>query len=231
MKSAWGPRVPAESSGIAGRPESYFRRPDEQAWAARWGIVRSDVTFSDADYIRAAIAVGSTANGVLALRIMWGTMGHVVEKRRRIYPDLVDDADLLHRAFGHTRFIYLRRDDVGAQAVSWSRAEQTDVWFEAVASPQELPAREPRFDLAQIDTFRRLIEEHNAAWQEWFASEGIRPHSVRYEDLSADPVNVARAVLDVLGLELPRGRQVKVRHRRLGDQLNAEWIGRYRARQ
>jgi hypothetical protein len=36
---------------------------------------------------------------------------------------------------------------------------------------------------------------------------------------------------NVLGLELPRGRQIQVRHRRLGDQLNAEWIGRYRARQ
>lgn len=27
-----------DSTGIAGHPESYFREPGEQEWAARWGI-------------------------------------------------------------------------------------------------------------------------------------------------------------------------------------------------
>ena len=67
------------------------------------------------------------------------------------------------------------------------------------------------------------------AWRTWFASVGVRPHVVRYEDLDADPVGTAREVLDFLGLELPSGRPIETRNRRLADELNARWIDRYRA--
>ena len=49
---------------------------------------------------------------------------------------------------------------------------------------------------------------------------------MRYEDLDADPVGVVREVLDFLGLELPRGRPIETRQRRLADELNARWIDR-----
>ena len=70
---------------------------------------------------------------------------------------------------------------------------------------------------------------HNSAWRAWFASVGIEAHVVRYEDLDADPVGVARDVLGFLGLKLPPGGRIKTRHRRLADELSAEWIDRYRA--
>ena len=52
---------------------------------------------------------------------------------------------------------------------------------------------------------------------------------MRYENLDADPVGVAREVLDFLGLELAPGHRVEKRHRRLADELSAEWIERYQA--
>jgi LPS sulfotransferase NodH len=54
------------------------------------------------------------------------------------------------------------------------------------------------------------------------------PHLVWYEELDADPVGVTRGVLDFLRLELPAGREILARHRRLADELNAQWIDRYR---
>jgi trehalose 2-sulfotransferase len=219
-----------ESTGVAGRPESYFRQPDEPSWANRWGIVSSpDGRFSYADYVRAALAEGRTPNGVFAARIMWGTLDEVISKLAMIYPDSSgSDAGLLNRAFGRTRFICLRREDVLAQAVSWLRAEQTGVWFQTDQSAPPLPQPEPRFDPGRIGELGRMIDEHNAAWRRWFASAGVRPHRVRYEDLDADPVGVTRGVLGFLGLELPPGRDILVRHRRLADELNAEWIQRSR---
>jgi LPS sulfotransferase NodH len=218
-----------DSAGVAGHPESYFRRQGEQEWAARWGIVNpSDGTFSFVGYVRAAIAAGSTANGVFAARIMWETLDEVVAKLAPVYPDIAgSDNDLLNRAFGRTRFIYLRRDDVVAQAVSLLRAEQTNVWHETAQDPQE-PEREPRFDFDLVDERVRIIEEHNAAWRDWFASAGIRPHLVRYEELAAEPVRIARSVLGFLGLDLPADREIVVRYRRLADELNAQWIDGYR---
>lgn len=67
------------------------------------------------------------------------------------------DVDLLQRAFGGTRFIYLRRGDAVAQAVSLLRAEQTNVWFETTQAALEEPEREPRFDLDELRARVRLV--------------------------------------------------------------------------
>jgi trehalose 2-sulfotransferase len=218
-----------DSTGIAGHPESYFRAPSEQEWAACWGIAGpSDGRFSYAGYLQAAITAGSTGNGVFAARIMWGTLGEVAAKLAPVYPDLAGpDLALLNRAFGRTRFVYLFRRDVVAQAVSLLRAEQTNVWFETGPARHE-PEQEPRFDLDQIQERVQLIEEHNTAWRQWFTSARIQPHLVQYEDLAATPISVARGVLSFLGLQLPAGREITVQHRRLADDLNAQWIDRYR---
>jgi LPS sulfotransferase NodH len=145
-----------------------------------------------------------------------------------VYPGHAGSAaGLLSAAFGRTCFVYLRRGDVVAQAVSLLRAEQTGVWFETAGERQE-PAAEPGFDLGQVRGLVRQIEEDNAAWEAWFTAEGIRPHRVLYEDLDDDPVGIASGVLGFLGLDLPAGREITVRHKRLADEINARWIEGYR---
>lgn len=68
------------STGVAGRPESYFRKPDERAWARRLGVpVAGDGSFDYRLFVRAARSAGSTPNGVFAARVMWGTMHRIVD--------------------------------------------------------------------------------------------------------------------------------------------------------
>jgi LPS sulfotransferase NodH len=220
-----------ESTGVAGHPESYFRQPDEPAWAARWGIVsQPGGTFRYADYLHAARAAGTTENGVFGARIMWGTLDELVAKLAEVYPGRTgSDAELLRRAFDRTRYLYLRRSDVIAQAVSWLRAEQTGIWFEQLLEPAGTAGRGSRYDFDHVHKLVRLIGEHHSAWQEWFARSGIQPYRIVYEELAADPVGVVRGVLDFLWLTLPAGRQIAVRHRQLADDVSAQWIRRYRA--
>ena len=191
------------SAKVAGQPESYFRQPDEQLWAARWDIVRSsDGVFEYSEFIRAALAAGRTENGVFAARIMWGTLDYLVDRLCTVYPAPIGaDFDLLNLAFGHTGFIYLHRDNVLAQAVSWHRAEQTNVWFQTDQEESKQSVQEPQFDFDQICKLVQIIEEYNSAWRAWFASVGIQPHMLRYEDLDADPVGVACGILDLFGLK------------------------------
>jgi LPS sulfotransferase NodH len=218
-----------DSTGVAGHPESWFRRQDEREFAARWGIADpSDGTFGYASYFGAAVTAGSTANGVFAARIMWGTMEEVTAHLAPVYPDQAGSASgLLTAAFGRARFVYLRRGDVVAQAVSLLRAEQTGVWFETADERQE-PTAEPGFDFGQVRELVRQIKDDNAAWEAWFAAEGAQPCQVLYEEVDADPVRVASGVLGFLGLDLPSGREITVRHKRLADDLNARWIESYR---
>jgi LPS sulfotransferase NodH len=215
------------STGVAGRPESYFRVPDEPRWAERWQLPRDPAgSFDYLGYVRAALAAGTTPNGVFGARVMWGTLEQVVARARGACPDLPGtDLDLLTNAFGRTRFIHLRRNDTVAQAVSWARAEQTGYWQPG----DPAPAREPRFDHHQIDGLMGTIEEHNGGWRDWFAAHDVQPYLLRYEDLAADPLGATRAVLDYLGLRLPTGRVITAPHRRQADRVNQDWTIRYSA--
>ncbi|MEU4832628.1 Stf0 family sulfotransferase [Streptosporangium sp. NPDC023615] len=223
-----------ESTGVAGRPQAYFREPDEPLWADRWRIPRTARGgFDYADYVRAALTAGRGANGVFGAKFMWGTVEHVVARLGAVHPDLAgDDAGLLRRVFGRTRFVLLRRDDVVAQAVSWLRAEQTGVWYVGgngeISGAATGDGRPPVFDREGIDRFVRTIEEHNAAWEAWFASQGIRPYPMRYEDLARDTEGATRDLLAFLGLDPPGERVITARHRRQADELTRRWTARYR---
>ena len=221
-----------ESTGIAGRPEAYFREPDEQLWADRWGLSPTDNDRVEyGDYVRAALAAGRTDNGVFGAKLMWGTLDEVVEKLAAVYPDDAGpgaDLTLLTRAFGQIRFVHLRREDAVAQAVSWLRAEQTGTWYIGDSTPGA-GAREPRFDALGIQRYAECISQHNAAWEQWFSSFAIEPFVVHYEELCADLVGVTRGVLDFLEIDLPAGRDIVARHQRQRDELSDQWIERFKA--
>jgi trehalose 2-sulfotransferase len=90
-----------QSTDVAGRPESYFRLQDEQAWATRWRLQRDAAgAFNYGDYVRAAAVAGSTPNGVFGARVMWGTLDEIVTKLGTVHPDLAGaDLHLLTRGF------------------------------------------------------------------------------------------------------------------------------------
>ena len=214
------------STGVAGRPESFFRREDLDAYAGRWGVPRPADGAVDFPYVRAALAAGSTPTGVFGARIMWGTMTELTEALRSAAGgSTVSDSDLLSGAFGRTRFVHLRRHDRVAQAVSWARAAQTHFWHpgEAVAPGGQAP----RFDRRQIGRLVDTIAAHEAAWNAWFGHLGLAPHGVAYDDLAADPIGVTQGVLDYLGLDLPAEAAVTMRDFRQSDNLNADWIARF----
>src|SRR5215212_8307014 len=72
------------STGVLGRPESYFRAPDEAGWAARFRLPTDGSLVRDYEaFVRAARAAGTTRNGVFGARIMWGSVDGVVERLGR----------------------------------------------------------------------------------------------------------------------------------------------------
>jgi trehalose 2-sulfotransferase len=213
------------ATGVAGRPESYFRQPDEPAWARRLGVpVAGDGSFDYRWFVRAVRVAGSTPNGVFAARVMWGTMQRIVDGLDASPPRR--DLDVLVDAFGPLRMVHLRRDDVVGQAVSWARAEQTGYWQEGDRS-----SAQARFDFGQVADLVRTIREHNAAWSTWFAEQGVEPHSVTYEEVTGNPRQAVHEILEHLGIELPTTWRPAARQRRQADALNADWIRRYRAAQ
>jgi LPS sulfotransferase NodH len=209
---------------VAGRPESYFREADQHAWAERFGLPAADDGSIDYGAFTAGVLrAGTTANGVFAARIMWGTMNPLIDglapagRRRR-------DLDVLVDAFGPLQLVHLRRKDVVGQAVSWARAEQTGFWQHGDAAL----SGEPRLDLGQIDLLVNTIREHDAAWRSWFTAQDAVPLVVMYEDLVADPHHAVHRILRSAGVPLPSGWRPSSPHRRQADQVSADWAQRYR---
>ena len=114
-------------------------------WARQCGVVLSEGTVDYQEFVGRAIVAGSTDNGVFAARVMWGTLGEVINQLRTARPDgsCLRDLQVLQGTFGCLRFVYLQRHDQLAQAVSWSRAEQTGVWYETVIRPARPEAFSP----------------------------------------------------------------------------------------
>jgi LPS sulfotransferase NodH len=57
---------------------------------------------------------------------------------------------------------------------------------------------------------------------------GIEPLATAYEELSADTIGTTRRVLAFLGVELPRDVKITSRTVKQADEVNDEWIARYR---
>lgn len=216
-------------TGIAGKPESYFRLPDERCYAERWGVkLRPEGPVGYREYVRAAVAAGSTPNGVFAARVMWGTMEEVVARLRAAYSHPVGtDLEVLESELGQTRFVHLQRGDVLAQAVSWAKAEQTGYWQDDDSS---VPGQRPEFDFHDVDGYLKAVNEHNAAWGEWFNASAIAPLVVSYEDLVTDMAGTVGLIVQFLGLELPADHVVEAPTRRQGDDLSRDWAQRYLSR-
>jgi LPS sulfotransferase NodH len=205
------------STGVLGRPESYFREPDEVAWATRFGLATEGGDVRDyRAFVKAARSAGTSSNGVFGVRIMWGSLARMIDGLGRVPGK--SDLPILEEVLGPLTFVHLRREDIAAQAVSWCRAEQTGYWQRG-----DVVAREPHQDIAHMRLLMETIREHNAAWRAWFDAQGVEPHTVAYEQLVADRRRVVRGIAAKLAVELPSDWRPRSPHRKQADELNRSW--------
>ncbi|MDG2305096.1 MAG: Stf0 family sulfotransferase [Candidatus Binatia bacterium] len=123
------------------------------------------------------------------------------------------------------RWVRISREDRVAQAVSWARALQTGRWtiHQRASTPSFYRA-------SQIDRLVAEIERQEAGWDDYFASRGIAPFRLTYEELVGDLQGTIRRVLGFLGAPNAADACVAdVALRRQANEVNARWIERYRA--
>lgn len=212
------------ASGVAGRPESWFRAEDRADYAADWGLSPGAGGQIDPQAFRAAaIGAGSGADGTFGLRLQAATLPAVLADLGA-RPGQARPA--FEAAFGPCSFVWMRRRDTVAQAVSRLKAEVSGIWHLDGSEPDRPTAR-PAYDAGAIDRFRAEAAAGNALWRDWLAAEGIAAAQVLYEDFAPDPAGGTRRLLAELGLA-PVAPLV-VPNRRMADAESAGWAGRYRA--
>lgn len=211
------------STGVLGRPRSWFREPDEAAIAHELGVPAARDRPADyRRYVDAVSEAGRTPNGVFAARIMWGSLDHVV--RELGGGDQTRDIDVIQGALGQLAVIHLRRNGIVGQAVSWHRAEQTGYWQHG-----DTTHAEPRQDLGQCVQLVHTIHEHEAAWRDWFHRNDVQPLELTYEALVDDMAEAVSKVASHLGIAIPGIWRPQPQETRQADDINNRWATALRA--
>jgi trehalose 2-sulfotransferase len=188
------------STGVAGRPHEWFWRDTQESLMRAWGAADFE------SYLELVLTAGATRNGVFAAKVMWGHL-----------PEL--------SPFPEPRFVWLRRRDRIAQAVSFAKAVQTGHWHHWDPKPRHAPT----FRFEEVDALLKEVDDQERRWTEWFAREGIEPLEVIYETLCAEPEAETSRVLDFLSLELPAGASIRALTQGQSDAIDADWAAGYRA--
>jgi LPS sulfotransferase NodH len=187
------------STSVAGRPHEWFWRDTQESLMRAWGV--SDF----GTYLVLVLAAGTTPNGVFGAKVMWGHL-----------PELAP--------FPRPRFVWLRRRDRVAQAVSFAKAVRTGHWHH-----WDPPPRGASFRYEEVDALLRELDELELSWAGWFEREGIEPFELTFEELVARPETETLEVLEFLSVELPARVSIRpLTHAREGA-ANDDWCSRYRA--
>jgi trehalose 2-sulfotransferase len=222
-------------TGIAGQPQSYYRREDILDYARAWGVssrnVIGDRAFERA-YLEAVRRAGAAETGIFGLRLMWSSVAELSARLSLIHPDAFDDAARFELAFGKPLYIHLSRQDKVAQAISLLRARQSGLWHRAADGTERERLAPPAPLVYDADRLAGLVEEletDDAAWNGWFSRFGIEPLRLTYEGLAAKPQAALAQVLSALALDEATAASVDVRTAKLADETSLEWTRRFRA--
>jgi LPS sulfotransferase NodH len=212
------------ASGVAGRPNSYFRRQSIADFASEWGIAPGPDF--ERRHFDAARRAGTDPSGMFALRLMWESLPELIALLARLEPGAGSDRESLARVFGTSLYIYLNRSDKIGQAVSRLRAEQSGLWHMAAdgTDRERVKTETPvGYDAAQLALFLAEAEADERAWEAWFAEQDISPLRLTYDELSADPAASLGRVVAALGHDPASVAHIRPRTRRLADETSADW--------
>jgi LPS sulfotransferase NodH len=193
------------STDRLGYPLEYFNGPGRRALGLP--------DFPDAPelQIEAVLRLGATPNGVYAVKLFASQFAAF--SRRLRWMDLLPN---LH-------FVYLTRDDLLGQAISWARAQQTEQY----RSTQ--PAKRPAvYDADLIRSQLTAIVRERAQWETFFARTGIEPLRIAYERFLEDRSSYVDRVAILVGIENPVVDQRRVDLVIQRDADSEEWKQRFR---
>lgn len=214
----------------AGSPDEFFdvHPHNEQNWINRFRIP------AGAPYIDHLQAATRSRNGAFGFKLHWHQMPALGSRLQELQAEARGGArrpiyTLLQERFPGIRFIWLIRKNRVAQAISYFRASESNVWRVWSDNRPMLPpsGKIPEYDRAGIERHLRMINHMDAGWQRFFTAHKIRPLMLTYEDFVQSYEPTVRRVLTFL--DLPADNLiVPPALRRLADDQSQEWERRFR---
>jgi LPS sulfotransferase NodH len=233
-----------KASGLAGRPNEDFqalratsrsRQPRQYFEGVDEPFVErlapTDPGHAETDDEFAAKLLASrtnstTDNGVYGTKVMWSYFGDL-QARLATLPGLADASvdEALEATFPNLHFIQIQRRDKVAQAISLWTAVQTLSWRDD--GDDEAGRHEPVYSYRGIEHLREQLIGQDEAWTRWFATAGVEPVVIAYEDLVADQRGVVLDLLRTLQIDTFDVDVPEPKMRRQSGGRSAEWAERF----
>jgi trehalose 2-sulfotransferase len=207
-------------TGLAGRPGEYFNPQRISDQSERWGVS------GFGEYL-AALPRTATPNGVFGTKLLSGHLDALLERARAL-PTMsgLASGELMAALFPGLRYLWIRRRDKVRQAISLWRAEKTRQWMRN--GPEIKVIFEGPLDLDSVAERVQRAVRREAGWADYFASAGVDPWTIDYEDLVLDVHAAVNSALAFLGVH--PGRPVATGRppvERQADKLTEEWVAQY----
>jgi LPS sulfotransferase NodH len=195
------------NTGALGSPLEYFNPVHIPKWQRLLDAPDLTAMFQKLAHRR------TSPNGWFGAKVNW-----------RHFAPVIGDAALV-AVMGELEYIRITRRDLIGRAVSHAIARQTGAWVSFHAIKQA-----PHYDFAAIKEALARIEEGERRWDDFFTAAAIKPLTVAYEEMVADPAAIVDRVSARLGLaERTPVAGPPLLPRRQSTGLNAEWKERFLA--
>ena len=213
---------------LLGLPREFYLEEEFENNCNEWNLNEPDRK----TFVRASIEQTSTPNGIFTAKIMWSTLYRVLAPKLAGSDELLDNgtmAALIKSNFPKPYFIWLRRYDKVAQAISFYRAKMTDCFYLTDDERDKIP-KAPPYDYESIEKDLNYVMREEEGWRSFFIDNDIRPLVLHYEDFTKDLKSTLLQILGFLGEEVtedecpfpPPG------HIKLADETSLEWGREFR---
>lgn len=204
------------STLVLGNPDEFLNQDVNAELIRRLGAR------TEGDYLNALETETGSANGVFSMELIWG---HVE----------LSEFDLLGY-YRDAHFVYLRRKDILAQAISLLLATETGV-FHNTGRAETTPARtaerlvSPETTFATIRRWWGHLLNYECLTEVQFAIRDISPLRLYYEGIVADPPAAVARTLAHCDVKPKAVGEPNSSHEPVGSELNAELARLFRAAQ
>lgn len=174
---------------------------------------RLDAEKSFDDYWRKVQQVRTSPNGVFSYKMF---MTNYVEISRKEPESL--------RHFSPDVVIHLRRKDIHAQAISYSKAIRSQAWF--ADSPV---LRQPDYDRGHIAHCENMLLSQYEFWNKTFEITKTKVLTIYYEDLINNVNTAVGEVAKFAGIGIKAGQEILLPELQTQrDSSSLEWSTRYK---
>jgi trehalose 2-sulfotransferase len=221
-----------QNTGLMGKPADFFNIEyanlprDEQHILEVTGIHticwarESYGVQSVAQYLDFVARSTRTRNGVFGLKADFYHAS--VLMRRKLFSDTQTSNKAGSLGW---KYIYVTREDLLMQAISYYRADRTGSWTSIGAAGR--PKCE--FDETRILASLECLADFMRKWEILFARLGIQPLRLSYEELESDPRSVVQRVMRFVGVkayESPDALPIVSRFEKQRDAESVDWAAK-----